>query len=73
MELFKELWTASTPEAKQFMALYGEGNLIISNSDIVIMSENDLVKYDYLSKYYTDACYTYTTQQGTDITLKDRE
>ena len=24
----KELWTASTPEAKQFMALYGEGNLM---------------------------------------------
>ena len=39
----------------------------------VLIDEYDLVKYNSSSEYYKDSCYTYTTQNGTDITLEDRK
>ena len=35
--------------------------------------ENDLFKHNTSSEYYKDICYTYTTDTGTDIILKDRK
>ena len=39
----------------------------------VSINENELYLYDPKSDYYNDICYTYTTLNGTDITLKDRK
>ena len=45
----------------------------ISNFKIpVSLNEDNLFKYDPNSEYYTDQCYSYTTEQGTDIILNDR-
>ena len=35
--------------------------------------EKDLFKHNTSSEYYKDICYTYTTDTGTDIILKDRK
>ena len=32
---------------------------------------NDLDKYDLSSEYYNDSCYSYRTEKGSDITIKD--
>ena len=39
----------------------------------VSIYENNLFKYDPNSEYYTDDCYSYTTENGTDIILNDRK
>lgn len=39
----------------------------------VSLDENNLIKYDPESEYYTDQCYSYTTENGTDIILNDRQ
>ena len=45
----------------------------IINFDIPVSIEEDkLIKYDPTSEYYTDECYSYTTDNGTDILLDDR-
>ena len=45
----------------------------IINFDIpVSIDEDKLFKYDPESEYYTDECYSYTTDNGTDILLDDR-
>ena len=38
----------------------------------VSIDEDNLFKYDPNSDYYTDQCYPYTTDNGTDILLNDR-
>ena len=38
----------------------------------VNLNENNLFMYDPNSEYYTDQCYSYTTDNGTDIILSDR-
>ena len=38
----------------------------------VTLNESNLIKYDPYNEYYTDECYSYTTEDGTDILLKDR-
>ena len=38
----------------------------------VEIDENSLFKYDPSSPYYNDICYTYTTENKTDIIIKDR-
>ena len=46
----------------------------IINFDIpVSIDENELIKYDPNSEYYTNECYSYTTDNGTDIILDDRQ
>jgi len=37
------------------------------------INENEKFKYNQSSEYYNDVCYTYTTDNGTDITLTDRK
>ena len=39
----------------------------------VSIDENNLDKYNPKSSYYNDLCNTYSTEEGTDITLKDRK
>ena len=39
----------------------------------ISINENISYKYDPNNSYYTDICYTYTTEYGTDITLYDRK
>ena len=39
----------------------------------VNIDESNLFKHDPNSGYYTDNCYSYTTDEGTDILLSDRK
>ena len=39
----------------------------------VSIDENKLFKYDPNSSYYTDNCFSHTTENGTDIILSDRK
>ena len=39
----------------------------------VSIDEKSLFKYDPNSNYYTDNCYSFTTDNGTDIILSDRQ
>ena len=39
----------------------------------VSIDENNLFKYDPNSEYYTNECFTYTSDNGTDIILNDRK
>ena len=44
------------------------------NIDIPVnIDENNEFKYDPSSRYYNDICFTYTTENGTDIILDDRK
>ena len=45
---------------------------IINFNIPVSIDEDKLFKYDPSSEYYTDECYSYTTDNGTDILLNDR-
>ena len=51
---------------------YCEEILIKLNIPVSI-DENNLFKYDPNSEYYRDSCYSYTTENGTDIILNDRK
>ena len=44
----------------------------INKSVYVNISEGDIDKYNSSSDYYNDICYTYTSDNGTDVTLTDR-
>ena len=37
------------------------------------IDENNVYKYNISSDYYNDICYSYTTDNGTDIILSDRK
>ena len=39
----------------------------------VSIEETELYKYNSSSDYYNDRCYTYTTKNGTDISIYDRK
>ena len=39
----------------------------------VSINENKLFMYDTKSEFYNDICFTYTSENGTDISLKDRK
>ena len=46
---------------------------ILVDLDIPVnINGDDIVKYDPESEYYTDECYPYTTENGTDIIINDR-
>ena len=51
---------------------YCEENSIKYNIPVTI-NEDKLFKYDPTSDYYNDECNSYTTENGTDILLKDRQ
>ena len=48
-------------------------DILIKLNIPVSIDENNLFKYDPNSDYYNDNCFSYTTENGTDIILKDRQ
>ena len=48
-------------------------DFIINYNIPVSIDENNIDKYNPNSDYYNDECSTYTTEDGTDITLNDRQ
>jgi len=48
-------------------------NLKIVISLPVSINEDELYKHDPSSDYYNDKCYSYTSDNGTDVTLNDRQ
>ena len=62
------------PRTKQIMDLnYCKVSNINIKIDIpVLIKENILFKYEQNSAYYEDICFTYTTENNTDIALYDR-
>ena len=52
--------------------IYCEEILVKLNIPVSI-DENSLYKYDPNSGFYTDNCFSYTTENGTDIILNDRK
>ena len=48
-------------------------NVQINISLPVKINEDELFKHDPSNKYYNDICSTYTSENGTDITLNDRQ
>ena len=51
--------------------MHCENNLFTNNYPITL--EDDFFKYDPNSDYYIDECYPYTTEDGSDILLEDRQ
>ena len=51
---------------------YCEDILIKLNIPVTI-DEDNLFKYDPNSEFYNDNCFSYTTENGTDIILSDRK
>ena len=61
------------PENKSQLNLdYCKDELIKLNIPVSI-NEDKVFKHDPSSDYYNDECYSYTTDNGTDILLKDRQ
>ena len=48
-------------------------DILIKLNIPVSINENNLFKHNPNSEYYTDECNTYTTDNGTDIILNDRQ
>ena len=46
---------------------------IVNFSIPVVIDEDNFFKYDPNNEYYTDQCNPYTTENGTDILLNDRQ
>ena len=61
------------PETKDKLNLEYCKNTPININLPIPLNETDLFKYDPKNEYYTDLCNTYTTENGTDITLTDRQ
>ena len=51
---------------------YCKNKIINFNIPVNVEKEN-LFKYDPNNEYYTDECFSYSTDEGTDILLKDRK
>ena len=60
------------PITKKSLNLTYCKNTTINLNIPVILNEDNLFKYDPNSEYYTDECNSYTTENNTDIILKDR-
>ena len=61
------------PENKSQLDLNYCKDILVSLNIPVSIDEDNYFKYDPNSGYYTDECYTYTTENGTDIILDDRQ
>ena len=48
-------------------------DIFISLNIPVSIDEDNLFKYDPNNEFYTDNCFSYTTENGTDIILNDRK
>ena len=55
------------------LAQFQNINLNIIINIPIFIKENNLYKYDPNNRYYNDICYTYTTENRTDLTLYDRQ
>ena len=61
------------PKTKQQLdMIYCKDIKIKINTPVKIDEKNEF-KYNPLSDYYKDVCFTYTSENGTDISLKDRK
>ena len=60
------------PDTKEKLSLECCKDLLVNLDIPVSIDEEDLIKYDPNSEYYTDECYPYTTDNGTDIIINDR-
>ena len=47
-------------------------NILVNLEIPVDINSDDLIKYNPDSEYYTDECFPYTTENGTDIIINDR-
>ena len=47
-------------------------DILIDLNIPVDINSDEIIKYDPDSEYYTDECYPYTTENGTDIIINDR-
>ena len=61
------------PDTKKKLNLSFCDEVLIDVDIPVSIDEDKLFKYDPNSDYYNDECYTYTTDNGTDILLNDRK
>ena len=61
------------PSTKQQLDLDACENIQISIYLPVIINESVIYKYNQSSDYYNDICYTYSNENGADITLADRK
>ena len=61
------------PKTKAQLNLDCCKNNLINISFPVNINENELVKYNPSNSFYKDICITYTTENGTDLTLNDRK
>ena len=60
------------PVSKKILNLTHCQGLTIETQVPLEINEEEEFKYNPLSEYYNEICSTYTTENGTDITLKDR-
>ena len=61
------------PENKSKLDLKYCKDEIVNFSIPVLIDEDNFFKYDPNNEYYTDQCNPYTTENGTDILLNDRQ
>ena len=61
------------PISKIQLDLHYCEDILIKLNIPVSIDENNLFKYDPNSGFYTDNCFSYTTENGTDIILNDRK
>ena len=61
------------PITKQKLNLSYCSGMTIDISYKVNINEKELFKYDPSHKFYSDICFSYTTEFQTDITIKDRQ
>ena len=61
------------PDTKAQLELSHCKNSLIDFDIPVSINENDLFKHDPTSEYYTNECFPYTSENGTDILLNDRK
>ena len=60
------------PNNKNKLELDECKNILVDLDIPVNINNDDLIKYDPESEYYTDECYPYTSENGTDIIINDR-
>ena len=61
------------PSTKERLDLMHCENFVINLSLPVKINESELYKHDPNNEFYNDICSTFTTDNGTDITLNDRQ
>ena len=61
------------PETKQKLDLIHCKNELIKLNIPISIDENNLFKYDPNNEYYADKCIPYTTENGLDIIIDDRQ